>query len=415
MDAELIALFEANAVHAAIVEKFRKCKCTKISTFAYWFDNINSEVGPFLESVAEVKEDLSQKPCLKFCATKAVELTKAQIARSAQGMQDQPLDEPLPAEQHRSIINTAVVLYRWNGLDSRCYVCDSQLAKFRREFVAWQPSMVSLAKLRSLAMSQKNPTAKKLKMTGDISIQLGNAVEDAWNTMDIISWPENFALAVRSWAIAGCYDVPEQAESAKNIKMCEFFQADAYRFEFTCKIRELRERFSDASIIRGLSMCEEAFRAKAIDLCRSEQKIPWGLALWKSLNENVQIWSIMREALQHKSQGGFGGGGGGGSSQRNSSRQNSPAPRTKGGGPKGGGKGGKPKGGGKGKDGIKFATNASGQTPYCRKFNDKTCNSSDCRFLHVCNALLKSGQACGSKDHPRNKHNVAQHGAVVGR
>jgi hypothetical protein len=269
MDAELIALFEANSVHAAVIEKFRKSKCTKISTFAMWFDDINSGVAPFLESVAEVKDDLSQKPCLKFCAIKAVELTKAQVIRSAQGMQDQPLDEPLPAEQHRSIINTAVVRYRWNNLDSRSYVCDSQLAKFRREFAAWQPSMASLAKLRSLAMSQRNPTAKKLKMTGGVSIQLGTSVEDAWNTMDIISWPENFSLAVRSWAIAGCYDVPEQADSNKTIKMCEFFQADAYRFEFTCKIRELRERFSDASRIRGLSMSEEAFRAKAIDLCRS--------------------------------------------------------------------------------------------------------------------------------------------------
>ena len=203
--------------------------------------------------------------------------------------------------------------------------------------------MVSLAKLRSLALSQRNPTAKKLKMTGEISIQLGAAVEDGWNSMDIISWPENFALAVRSWAIAGCYDVPEQAESAKNIKMCEFFQADAYRFEFTCKIRELRERFTDASIVRGLSMCEEAFRAKAVDMCRSEQKIPWGLALWKSLNENVQIWSVMRESLQHKGGGQAFGNSGGGSSQRNSprmtpARNNSPRSdkgSTKGGGGKG--------------------------------------------------------------------------------
>ena len=255
-------------------------------------------------------------------------------------------------------------------------------------------------------------------MTGEISIQLGTAVEDAWDTMDTISWPENFNLAVRSWAIAGCYDVPEQADSTNNIKMCEFFQADAYRFEFTCKIPELRERFSDASIIRGLSMSEEAFRAKAVDMCRSEQKIPWGLALWKSLNENVQIWTIMREALQFKSQGGYGGGGGG-ASQRNSSRPRSPAPRfnapqQKGSNSKGGGKG-KSKGGGKGEDNIKFATNAAGQTPYCRKFNDKTCNAPDCRFMHVCNALLKSGQACGSTKHPRNKHNTSTDGAVVGR
>ena len=48
----------------------------------------------------------------KVCAIKAVELTKTQFARSAQGIQDMPLDEPLPAEQHRSITYIAVVLYR---------------------------------------------------------------------------------------------------------------------------------------------------------------------------------------------------------------------------------------------------------------------------------------------------------------
>ena len=60
MEAELVALFESNNVHAAVVEKFRKSRCTKISTFAMWFDDINTGVAPFLESVAEVKEDMSQ-------------------------------------------------------------------------------------------------------------------------------------------------------------------------------------------------------------------------------------------------------------------------------------------------------------------------------------------------------------------
>ena len=134
------------------------------------------------------------------------------------------------------------------------------------------------------------------EVAGGISIQVGTSVEETWNSMDIISWPEHSGLAVRSWPTAGCYDVYERVTSTKLIMMCEFYKADAYRFEFVRKFQELRDLHTDASIIRGPSHCEKASRAKAIDL--SNQTNPLGPALLKVFNEHVQLWNVLAHHLQ---------------------------------------------------------------------------------------------------------------------
>ena len=158
-------------------------------------------------------------------------------------------------------------------------------------------------------------------------LQVGVSIDDAYNTMDIITWPEAFAIIVKSWAIAGAFDVPEQKDSATVCKMCEFSHADQYRLEFTHKIEELRRRYTDHSIIKSLCMTEEAFRAKAIELTRSEMQIPWGLSLYKVLNEHVQLWNIMRENLVGKTNViNFGQGGGHTQQGRNNSGWTQPNP-----------------------------------------------------------------------------------------
>jgi hypothetical protein len=237
------------------------------------------------------------------------------------------------------------------------------------------------------------------------------SIDEQYNNMDIITWPEAFAIIVKSWAIAGAFDVPEQKGSAVTCKMCEFSHADQYRLEFTHKIEELRRRYTDNSIIKALCMTEEAFRAKAIELTRSESQIPWGLSLYKVLNEHVQLWNIMRENLINKTNtisfatGNSSNNQGGGNSGWNA--------------PKGGGKGGKAKKGkgsdkGKGRKGKKggYINARVGETPFCRKFNDRQCTDANCRFIHQCNAKLTGGSACGKTDHGRKQHNPSQHGAT---
>ena len=323
MEGDLSALLAANSVHADLIEKFRAARCTKVQLLAHWFD-APEEIKGWVHSVASTKDDIQQNASLKCCVEKAKELTKASIARAALGMADMPVDEPLPAEQHRNMMSVATALYRWVSIDNRTICNDTQMAKFRREFQAWQPSMHVFAKVKTLAQSQKAHTvmAKRQKIGEGVSLQFGSSAEDGYANMDIVTWPMMFQVIVKSWAAAGAYDVPEQKDSAKEIKMCEFAHADAYRLEFVAKIKGLRERYVDGSIVKALSTTEEAFRSRAIELCRSEQHIPWGLALLKCLSDRVEIWNTMRDHLVERNIS----VGSGGQVQRTQTSQRNPGP-----------------------------------------------------------------------------------------
>ena len=61
-------------------------------------------------------------------------------------------------------------------------------------------------------------------------------------------------------------------------------------------------------------------------------------------------------------------------------------------------------------DGVKYVAAGKGETPYCRNYNDRTCTTSACRFLHKCNAMLDNGGACGSTSHGRCSHDQGKHG-----
>jgi hypothetical protein len=89
------------------------------------------------------------------------------------------------------------------------------MGKFKREFTVWQPSMINLSKLNTLAQSRTTVPPKRQKLGDGVSLQVGASLEDHYTQLDIVTWPEMFTLIVRSWSIAGAYDVPEQKDSAK--------------------------------------------------------------------------------------------------------------------------------------------------------------------------------------------------------
>ena len=150
-----------------------------------------------------------------------------------------------------------------------------------------------------------------------------------------------------------------------------------------------------------------------------------GLALTKTLVENVQLWNTMRDSLVWRNQQGVNSGGQPQSNQGGQQQGNQPRNSNSGGGPrfstatkqKSSFKGKGAKGGGKGsRDAFKFAVAAQGETPFCRKWNDRQCDDNACRFVHKCNALLIStGRACGSSSHGRCKHDSSRHGAAQTR
>ena len=86
----------------------------------------------------------------------------------------------------------------------------------------------------------------------------------------------DFDVLGRTWVICGSFEVVASPTSSDKVLMCELNQSQYYQYEFTSRIREYREKYTDASIVKALSIVEESFRSKAIELTRSGSKVPWG-------------------------------------------------------------------------------------------------------------------------------------------
>ena len=424
MDATLSSLLKSNGVHEDVTKALETAKCHKVEHFANWFDEAK-DIKDFIASTPQ-RESTGEKAKLKHCWARAKELETRQIKRSAQGLADEPLDDPLPAEQQRDLCASAISKYKWECIDPRTIAADHLFAKIRREFVAWQPSMIELAKVRSLADAQRNGNSSKKhrSMVNDVTIIVGRE-DDKATHLTIVTFMHALEILCKTWIVTGNYDVPISADATTNRLMVELHEMEQYRLEFKMKIIELLPRFTEASIVRAMVFLEEYFRAKAIEKARSSQKIPWGKGLVQGTTENAHMWAQAREYLVDRYSGNPG------TSPRQDARtparlpfvpnaRNEPrTPRrpSKGSGAfasrfaKGGGKGRKGKEGRKGKDNIKWYKEAAGEARFCMYYNrsSKGCSAANCQDKHACNAVLENGTPCGKK-HPRVEHVDSLHG-----
>ena len=172
MQPELATLFNENNMHADMIAKFENAQCTSLGIFAHWFED-NAEVKDWCQSVGATKDDPRARATIKFCMDKAKTLSNVAIAKAAAGIQEQPIDESLPSDQHRNMMTVATTLYRWISLDPRTVCCDSQMGKFKREFTVWQPGMISFSKLKTLAQSRTTVPPKRQKLGDGVSLQMG--------------------------------------------------------------------------------------------------------------------------------------------------------------------------------------------------------------------------------------------------
>jgi hypothetical protein len=173
MQPELASLFQENNMHADLIAKFETALCTSVGIFAHWFED-NAEVKDWCNSIVATKDDPRARATVKFCMEKAKTLSNLAIAKAAAGIQEHPIDEPLPSDQHRNMMSVATALYRWISVDPRTICCDSQMGKFKREFTVWQPSMINFAKLKTLAQSRTTVPPKRQKLGEGVSLQMGS-------------------------------------------------------------------------------------------------------------------------------------------------------------------------------------------------------------------------------------------------
>jgi hypothetical protein len=269
-------------------------------------------------------------------------------------------------------------------------------------------------------MAQRSAEAKKQKISHGLTLTFNEPEENA-AVADLFKWTELFSILVKTWGIVGCFDVsfrPEEAPSKRTMKYVAWWEAEQYKFEFVVQISRLRTRYSDASILQFLSECEEAFRSKAIELSRSSEQYPFGLALLKVLKTESSIWQMQRDILVLRSEvhrqqlGSFFESG-----VKLSKRQKREARESK--------NKLKPP---RQEQGLKLSPNAahsggrfmtvtklSDGRSVCKRFNDnRGCSQGDsCTLAHACDVLLQTNKPCAA-NHTRSDHRD-QHGKAKPR
>ena len=110
---------------------------------------------------------------------------------------------------------------------------------------------------------------KKQKINESLSISIGRSGDEVFQRLGIVTWPENFDVLGSTWVVCGSFEVVASPTSSDKVLMCELNQPQYYQYEFTSRIREYREKHTDASIVKALSIVEESFISKAIELTRS--------------------------------------------------------------------------------------------------------------------------------------------------
>ena len=223
---------------------------------------------------------------------------------------------------------------------------------------------------------------------------------------DPFIWFENFEGCANTWALAGCFYVSFQDTgdtAAKQILYVHRSDAYGYFRVFKKKFQELRRTFSDASALAYLAAVEQKIRAKAIDLARSNLKIPFGIALTRALLMESTAWQMEATVLRYPEPP---------PNSRRETRVETPA------GPKGGGK--------SSVDTPSTSKNSNANGPQktsarathidgkeiCPFYQTpkKGCTNKKCNKQHVCNKILiSSGKACGGS-HPACRHNKQRDG-----
>ena len=382
MDTELRSVLNKQGFHADMVTFLEGLGCLTLPVFAQWLDEPKEWTA--LVAKSPRKEDPSEAPKLKAVWARARTISQRRDNREADGLPAEEMDDRLPIHVHKDLIAHAAAYYRWPRFDSFSIAADGIIGRFTREFKVFQPSNYPVRQIRSL---------------GDHS---SNAEYDLW------IWAERMNITAVSWAVTGCFEV-EVVEKGTSVKSqaiyCHWAEAAEYVAIFTCKVPRLENQFTDASVLAYLEEAQELFWAKAIDLARGAERVPFGQVLLLVLQCESAIWQA-RDTLvpsggsapRQQSRGQMLKGGGSTERERTPRGNASRQPTFK-----------------EVARAIKTSITAPDGRRICKPFNDnRGCSKKDrCDKSHCCDALV-NGRVCG-KSHSRLFHDAQRHGKVEPR
>ena len=402
MELALKLMLEETGLPKEVINNVEKIGAKKASSFATYISEA-SEVTRFIRGMSFGDDEDARDAALSMLRL-AWMTAKANLEhglkRKASGLMEEVPEGPLPAELHQALVDTSCKFYQWDFLDPAIVCTDSIVGKTRREFQSWAHTVFPIAKATSqaAAMASHSSGGKRQRLTERFCLvdDLADPEDDqkVKDTLPMIDFLENFERLTVTWTVAGCYSVSNtmSSETDATCLYVKQHEVDTYRREFSLEAGNLRKFFTEGSSVRYLTAVEESMRGEAVKNARPPKKKPYGKSLVLAVETKASAWTKFRNLLIPRSE-----------PTKPRVQTNTlpipglPAIMDQNTGGKANGKGKQPrKQKAKGGQSNQLTT-ADGARP-CFRFNSKDgCKQKDCRFPHVCNAVLSNGFLCGQK------------------
>ena len=105
MNTALRAVLDKNTVAPDIITWMENNGCTDVPTFANWVDETKELQVAILDQCAESKDSRMQKSRLSMAWREADAATTRGVKRTAEGLGEDNLDDPLPSEVFKAVGN----------------------------------------------------------------------------------------------------------------------------------------------------------------------------------------------------------------------------------------------------------------------------------------------------------------------
>ena len=395
-------LVTTSELPTTVVNHVESLECIRLDTFANWAESVEESCTLFFQGTE--LGSVANKAKMRSAINKARTMVARANDRAADGLTDEAPDEPLRAEDQAELEERHNRLYGIDQLDSDMYCSDLLLGRWKREFARSAPNPFDFARFKSRAEARGEKVKKVEKISDRCSMLVDAPAESVTKFQgDPFIFFEVFEATVNSWCLAGCFHVMFQdvnETAPKNTIYCHRKEAYPYYRTFRKKFADLRRIFTDKSTLLYLFAVETKVRAKAIDLARSNAKVPFGIALQRALILESTAWQMESTTLRAPESN---------TPRREETKREIPSG-----------------------SGFQVVTtsptvqpnNADNKPVLATSFqgkkictfynaNKKGCRAaSKCKDAHVCNRiLLSSSKVCGA-GHQGCKHKPAEHGKI---
>ena len=165
MHTALRAVLDKNNIAADIITWMGDNGCTDVSTFANWVDETKELKEAILDQCPQSKDSRTQKARLSMAWREADAATTRGVKRTAEGLEEDNLDDPLPSEIFKAVGTASRTYYNWPDIPAERIGSDRLLGRIRKEFQRKEPSLVPILKVKSLTSSQFEPLEKKTRIS----------------------------------------------------------------------------------------------------------------------------------------------------------------------------------------------------------------------------------------------------------